>query len=70
LHLATSAFREPGDAPTKEDARLSVSVEGQRVAMREGDGIYVDLGLGGEAELRVTSTGGKDAEFVLIEMTS
>lgn len=67
VHLATSAFRAPDEAPSDDLGRLFVTVGDVFKTLKEGDGLYIHLAESG-AEISFNNEGAKDAEFVLFEM--
>lgn len=67
-----SGYRGPTEQPaeTGKTARLRVAAVGggAELVLDEGDAAFVKVGKGGARELSLTNEGGKEAEWVLLEM--
>lgn len=65
LHLVqSSGYRGPSSPPDPKAAQLRID----DLLLEEGDSVLVQVGKAGARELRVESTGKREAEWVLVEM--
>lgn len=66
LHLVQStSYRGPSAPPDPKGAQLRLNDD---LVMEEGDSLLIEVGKSGSRELRVESTGKREAEWVLVEM--
>lgn len=65
-------YRAPGDAGVEGGKSGVLRVEagggGGEVVLEEGDGCFVKVGKGGGKDLMFVSEGGKEVEWVLMEV--
>ena len=65
-NIMKSGYRRPNDGAVEKAAKLRISSGQELYELEEGDSLYVDGKL--SSDLKIESTGGKSAEFVLFEM--
>lgn len=66
LHLVQSTgYRGPSAPPDTKGAQLRLNDD---LVLEEGDSLLIEVGRSGSKELRVESTGKREAEWVLVEM--